>query len=208
MLIINMYLYFKRFFDIVSSFIGMILLIPISIIVKLIYVSVGDGGKILYRQSRIGKDGKVFQIYKFRTMVRDADEILGELLKEDSYKQEWEANQKIEDDPRITKFGRFLREFSIDELPQFINVFIGDMSIVGPRPLVEGELEAHDGKPDLYWGVKPGITGWWACHGRSNLDYQQRLELEYYYVQNCSLKLDMLCILKTLIAVFKRSGAK
>ena len=202
-----MYSYFKRLLDIVLGICGMIFFIPVSIVIKIIYISIGDGGKILYKQDRVGKDGKIFQIYKFRTMVRDAEDKLDELLKEDRYKQEWEANQKIEDDPRITKFGKFLRESSLDELPQAINVLIGDMSLVGPRPLVEGELEAHDGKKK-YWKVKPGITGWWACHGRSNLDYTERLELEYYYVDHCSFSLDMLCLFKTFIEVFKHSGAK
>lgn len=185
----------------------MLIVIPVSIMIKLAYMSVGDGGKILYKQSRIGKDGKIFHIYKFRTMVQDAEEKLEELLKEDRYKKEWEANQKIEDDPRITKFGKFLRESSLDELPQAINVLIGDMSLVGPRPLVEGELEAHDGDKK-YWKVKPGITGWWACHGRSNLDYTERLELEYYYVDHCSFSLDVLCLCKTFIEVFRHRGAK
>ena len=202
-----MYSFFKRLLDIVLGICGMILFIPVSIIIKIIYISVGDGGKILYKQDRVGKDGKIFQIYKFRTMVRDAEEQLDELLKEDRYKQEWEANQKIENDPRITIIGKFLRESSLDELPQAINVIIGDMSLVGPRPLVEGELEGHDGNKK-YWKVKPGITGWWACHGRSNLDYQERLEYEYYYVDNYSFSLDMLCLFKTFIAVFKHSGAK
>lgn len=203
----TMYFFFKRLLDIVSGICGILLIIPVSIIIKLIYISFGDGGSILYKQSRIGKDGKIFQIYKFRTMVQDAEEQLDELLKEDRYKQEWEANQKIEDDPRITIIGKYLREASLDELPQVINVLIGNMSLVGPRPLVEGELEAHGGNKK-YWKVKPGITGWWACHGRSNLDYSERLELEYYYVDNASFSLDMLCLFKTFIAVFRQIGAK
>ena len=203
----TMYFFFKRLLDIVSGICGILIIIPVSIIIKLIYISFGDGGSILYKQSRIGKDGKLFQIYKFRTMVQDAEEQLDELLKEDRYKQEWEANQKIENDPRITKIGKFLRESSLDELPQLINVLVGDMSLVGPRPLVEGELEAHHGSKK-YWKVKPGITGWWACHGRSNLDYSERLELEYYYVDNASFSLDMLCLFKTFIAVFRQIGAK
>ena len=202
-----MYIYIKRIFDFFSGIIGMIILIPVAVIIKLIYISVGDGDKILFKQTRIGKDGKPFQIFKFRTMVHNADEKLEELLKDDRFRQEWEANQKIEDDPRITKIGKFLRESSLDELPQLINVLVGDMSLVGPRPLVEGELEAHNGSKK-YWKVKPGITGWWACHGRSNLDYPERLELEYYYVDHCSFSLDMLCLYKTFVAVFRQKGAK
>lgn len=202
-----MYIYIKRIFDFFSGIIGMIILIPVAVIIKLIYISVGDGDKILFKQTRIGKDGIPFQIFKFRTMVHNADEKLEELLKDDRFRQEWEANQKIEDDPRITKIGKFLRESSLDELPQLINVLVGDMSLVGPRPLVEGELEAHNGSKK-YWKVKPGITGWWACHGRSNLNYQERLELECYYVDNYSFSLDMLCLFNTLIAVFSKKGAK
>lgn len=204
-----MYLYIKRIFDCLFGLLGIIILIPVSGIVKLVYLTMGDRGKILYTQERIGKDGKKFQIYKFRSMVSDAEEILGELLKDYTYKQEWEANHKFENDPRITRFGKFLRESSIDELPQLINVLKGDMSLVGPRPLVEGELESQNGDTALYWSVKPGITGWWACHGRSDVeDYSERLALEYYYVRHLSLALDLRCIFMTLVAVVSRKGAK
>ncbi len=202
-----MYLFIKRCLDIILSLVGVVILIPISIIIKLGYILMGDEGNVIYTHKRIGKDGKEFQIYKFRTMVQNADVILEELLKDERYRKEWETSQKIENDPRITKWGRFLRESSLDELPQVINVLKGEMSIVGPRPLVEGELEAHDGL-ELYQKVKPGITGWWACHGRSDIDYPERLALEYYYVRNLSMKLDLLCIYKTIIAVITRHGAK
>jgi undecaprenyl-phosphate galactose phosphotransferase len=202
-----MYLFIKRCLDIILSLVGVVILIPISIIIKLVYILMGDEGNVIYTHKRIGKDGKEFQIYKFRTMVQNADVLLEELLKDERYRKEWETNQKIENDPRITKWGRFLRESSLDELPQVINVLKGEMSIVGPRPLVEGELEAHDGL-ELYQKVKPGITGWWACHGRSDIDYPERLALEYYYVRNLSMKLDLLCIYKTIIAVITRHGAK
>lgn len=202
-----MYLFIKRCLDIILSLVGVVILIPISIIIKLVYILMGDEGNVIYTHKRIGKDGKEFQIYKFRTMVQNADVLLEELLKDERYRKEWETSQKIENDPRITKWGRFLRESSLDELPQVINVLKGEMSIVGPRPLVEGELEAHDGL-ELYQKVKPGITGWWACHGRSDIDYPERLALEYYYVRNLSMKLDLLCIYKTIIAVITRHGAK
>ena len=140
-------------------------------------------------------------------MVYNADEVLAEMLKDEKYKEEWNKNQKFEQDPRITKVGRFIRKTSIDEMPQFINLINGEMSLVGPRPLVEGELENHDGLK-LYNKVKPGITGWWACNGRSNIEYRERLELEYYYVQNCSLLLDIICLLRTVLVVLKKEGAK
>ena len=140
-------------------------------------------------------------------MVPNAGEILKELLMQDEYREEWEKNQKFENDPRITKVGKFLRKTSLDELPQLINVLLGEMSLIGPRPLVEGELEAHGGLK-LYQKVKPGITGWWGCNGRSNIEYRERLELEYYYVKHVSLYLDMLCLVRTFVAVLKKSGTK
>lgn len=201
------YLGFKRFFDVTAGILGLIILAPVSLSVKAAYLLSGDKSKIIYSQSRIGKNGKKIRIFKFRTMVPDADEALKELLKDEKIRAEWEENQKLSDDPRITKIGRFLRRTSLDELPQLINVMKGEMSLVGPRPLVEGELEAHGGMK-LYQKVKPGITGWWGCNGRSNIDYRERLELEYYYVKNFSVYLDILCILRTIVSVLKRDGAE
>ena len=141
-------------------------------------------------------------------MVYNAEEVLVELLKQPEYKKEWDLNQKFENDPRITKVGNILRKTSLDEVPQFLNVLFNDMSLIGPRPLVEGELDAHNGKHELYESVKPGITGWWACNGRSATTYEKRLELEYYYIENRSLMLDMKCIFKTVEAVIGEKGAK
>ena len=202
-----MYKYIKRIFDILFSLTGIIVIIPLSIIIKLLFLCTGDFGNIMYRQRRVGKGGKIIEIFKYRTMVKNADELLEDLLKDDRYKKEWEETQKLEHDPRITKIGKLLRMSSLDELPQCINVLKGDMSLVGPRPLVEGELELHGGT-ELYWKIKPGITGWWATHGRSDIDYKERLELEYYYIRNQSLKLDLICILKTIGVVLKQEGAK
>ena len=203
-----LYHFIKRTFDILCALIGCLLLFPLIIIVKLIYLISGDFKSIFYRQKRIGKNGKYIYIFKFRSMVHNADGILKELLKQDKYKKEWELNQKFENDPRITKVGKILRKTSLDEVPQFINVLIGDMSLIGPRPLVEGELDAHNGNHELYESVRPGISGWWAANGRSCTTYEDRLELEYYYVRNCSLMLDIKCIYKTIIAVIRKEGAK
>ena len=200
------YLVIKRFFDILCGLLGLILLIPVTAFVKLAYLLSGDRAKIFYRQRRVGLNGKVIRIWKYRSMVPDAAERLQELLKDENYRREWDENQKLEKDPRITRVGAFLRRTSIDELPQLLNVLRGDMSLVGPRPLVEGELAAHNGLI-LYEKVKPGITGWWGCNGRSNIDYHERLELEYYYVKNCSLYLDVLCIIRTVFAVLEKDGA-
>ena len=202
-----LYLGIKRIIDILCGFIGIILLGPITVFVKIAYLLTGDKAKLFYRQTRVGENGKRIRIWKYRTMVPNADEVLKELLKDEKLKKEWEENQKLTNDPRITKAGRILRKTSIDELPQLINVLVGDMSLVGPRPLVQGELEKFGGLK-LYQKVKPGITGWWGCNGRSNIDYRERLELEYYYVRNCSLYLDLLCIIRTILAVIKKDGAQ
>ena len=198
----------KRLFDILCSLIGCIFLLPIMIIVKLCNIISGDFAKIFYKQKRIGLNGKYIYIYKFRSMVPNADEVLKELLKKPKYAKEWKENQKFENDPRITKIGKILRKTSIDELPQLLNVLKGDMSLIGPRPLVEGELDEHNGNHELYESVKPGITGWWGCNGRSATNYEERLNLEYYYCKNCSLILDIKCFFKTISAVLFEKGAK
>lgn len=198
----------KRTFDIIFSLIGLIFLIPVVLFTKVCYLVAKDTKSIIYKQKRIGKNGKFIYIYKFRSMVHNADEVLKELLKDPKYKKEWDANQKLENDPRITKIGKFIRKTSIDELPQLLNVFKGDMSFIGPRPLVEGELDAHKGNHQIYECVRPGISGWWAANGRSDTDYDKRLELEYYYCKNCSLFLDIKCIYLTVKAVLSGNGAK
>ena len=202
------YLFIKRVFDLLCAVLGIVLMIPIMVIVKIAYMCTGDFKSIIYKQKRIGKKGNELDIFKFRTMAPNADEVLKELLKEPKYKKEWEENQKIGNDPRITKIGRILRKTSLDELPQFINVLLNEMSLIGPRPLVKGELDAHKGNHKLYESIKPGITGWWACNGRSATTYQKRLDLEYYYIENCSIWLDIKCIFLTVYAIFTRDGAQ
>ncbi len=201
------YISIKRIFDLVLSFGGVIFLFILMIIIKVGNILTGDNGKLFYTQTRVGKDGKEFQIYKFRSMYTNADEILIELLKDDKYKQEWNKYQKLEDDPRITKVGKILRKTSLDEIPQFINIFKGEMSLVGPRPLIPGELEEHGGIK-LYEQVKPGLTSWWAANGRSKINYDDRLDLEYYYIKNTSLWLDCKCIVKTIGCVLTSRGAE
>lgn len=207
---IKKYLYFgvKRLFDILIALIGCLFLLPVILIVKISYLLHKDFDSIFFRQKRIGKNGKEFNLYKFRSMVPNADEVLKELLKDPKYKEEWDLNQKFEHDPRITSMGNILRKTSLDELPQFINILIGDMSLIGPRPLVPGELDSHNGNHELYESVRPGISGWWAANGRSATTYERRLELEYYYVQHCSLILDIRCVFRTIKAVVFKTGAK
>lgn len=203
------YCFIKRIFDIVCGLIGLICLIPLTILVKIISVCSRDHKSIFYTQKRIGKNGREFKLYKFRSMVPNADEILEQTLKMDKVRaEEWKKYQKFEHDPRITKIGNILRKTSLDEVPQFINILKGDMSMIGPRPLVPGELDSHDGNHEIYESVRPGITGWWACNGRSATTYAERLELEYYYVKNKSLWLDIKCVFKTISAVICKKGAK
>ena len=201
------YMAVKRLMDIVFGLVGLIALLPLMLIVKVSFLLTGDTKSIFYTQTRVGLNGKPFQLLKFRSMVWNAGELLQELLKDPKYAKEWAENQKLENDPRITKMGGFLRKTSLDEVPQFLNVLKGDMSVIGPRPLVVGELEQHGGL-QLYNQVKPGITGWWGCNGRSNTTYDERLELEYYYVKNCSLWLDALCVVKTAVVLLNQKGAK
>ena len=202
------YLIVKRLFDIICALIGILFLIPIALVVYISYIISGDFHCIIYSHNRVGKNGKIFKLYKFRSMVYNADEVLKELLKDPKYKEEWHQNHKLDNDPRITKMGNILRKTSLDEMPQFINVLKGDMSLIGPRPLIIGELDEHNGDHKIYESMRPGITGWWACNGRSATTYKKRLELEYYYINNCSILLDIKCIFKTIGAVMQKSGAK
>ena len=197
----------KRSFDLLFSLIGVLFILPLAIIIKLAYMFTGDFGSIFFVQKRIGLHGREFNFYKFRTMVKDADLRLVELLENESYAAEWQKYRKLKNDPRISKVGKFLRKTSLDEFPQFLNVLKGDMSLVGPRPLIKGELDKYAGDHELYESVRPGLTSWWAANGRSDTDYETRLEQEYYYVENSSLSLDLLCILKTAKGVLTYEGA-
>ena len=203
----KIYLHIKRFWDILLSLCGCVILIPLTIFVKLAYLLHHDTADIFFFQNRVGMNGKLFRIIKYRSMVPDAEDQLAELLQDENNLKEWNEKQKLENDPRASKVGRFLRRTSLDEFPQLINVIKGDMSLVGPRPLVEGELEQHGGLK-YYQIIRPGITGWWACNGRSNIDYDRRLEMEYYYIKNCSLFLDLVCLFRTIFVVLKKDGAQ
>lgn len=163
-----MYIIIKRLFDIICALLGLFFMLPIALVVKIMYVCSGDFNSIFYTHTRIGKNGKKFQLYKFRSMVPNSKEMLEEMLKNPNYKKEWDENQKFEKDPRITKAGDFLRKTSLDEMPQFLNVLKNDMSLIGPRPLVPGELDSHKGNHDIYEAVKPGITSWWEVSPSAN----------------------------------------
>ena len=205
------YRFIKRTFDIFCSIIGIIFLIPLTIIVKLCYMLTGDFKSIFYTQDRVGKHGKLIHIFKFRSMIHSEEKkakLMEEALKDPKNKKEWTKYRKLSHDPRVTGIGKILRKTSLDEFPQFINIFIGDMSLIGPRPLVEGELDEYNGDHELYESIRPGLTGWWGCNGRSDIDYKERLELEYYYVINCSIWLDIKCIFKTIASVIRLTGSK
>jgi len=202
-----MYLFTKRFLDIVISIIGIIFLIPICLVIKFLYILDGDFASIFYVQKRVGKNGKIFKLYKFRTMVVNAEKILSELLNDTNIRLEYESSYKLKNDPRLTRFGKILRVLSIDEFPQFINVFIGNMSIVGPRPVIPPELEKYGKKKNLILSVKPGLTGYWVVKGRSNVAYKERVKFEAYYVKHANIFLDAFIFFKTIILVFIGRGA-
>lgn len=203
----RIYLSIKRCFDIIASLFALIVLSPIFLII-MASICLESKGSPIYKQKRIGKNGKYFYIYKFRTMYIDSQERLKELLKDPKIKKEWEENFKLSNDPRVSKVGKVLRKTSLDELPQLLNIFNGTMSIVGPRPIIDGEIEKYGLLKNKFLSVTPGLTGWWACNGRSQLDYNERIRLELYYVNHQSLKLDIKCLYKTAISVLKREGAK
>ena len=203
-----LYSFIKRILDIIFSLIALVVIVPICLIIKAITLHFEDYDSIFYTQERIGKNGKKFKIIKFRSMVVNADEELAKMLKKEEHRNKWDEDQKIDNDPRITKIGKVLRRTSLDELPQFVNVLKGNMSIIGPRPLVPGELGKHHGNHEIYESVKPGITGWWGCHGRSYTSYKTRLELEYYYVEHFGLITDIKCFFLTILSVISKKGAK
>ncbi len=198
----------KRGMDIVFGLIGVICLVPLTIIIYICRKALKEDGPIFYEQLRIGKDGKHFRLYKYRTMVVDADERLKEYLKEnEDARKEFEENHKLKNDPRITKLGNFLRKTSLDEVPQFLNVLKGDMSLVGPRPIVNSEIPKFGNKIGIVHSVKPGITGYWAVNGRSDTTYDDRVNMEVFYAENYSLRLDIKIIFKTVLTVLKKEGA-
>ena len=204
-----LYKILKRIIDIIGALVGIVILIPTTVIIYLARkISKEDNGPLFYEQLRYGKNGKVFRLYKYRSMCIGADKKLKEYLENnEEAKKEFEKTHKLQNDPRITKIGDFLRKTSLDELPQMINILKGDMSFVGPRPVVEKEVEEYGKDKEKFLSVKPGLTGYWQVNGRSNTTYKERMEMELYYVDNCSLWLDIKIFFKTFITVFKKEGA-
>lgn len=202
------YFIVKRIGDILVSLIGLVLLIPITIIIKIAYMCTGDFHSIIFTQDRIGKDGKHFKFYKFRSMVPNADEVLFKRLAEDEkLAEEYAMNKKLKNDPRITKIGRIIRKASIDETPQFINIFLGDMSLIGNRPYLPREKKDMGDHYEDIIKTKPGLTGYWQVSGRSDLSFKKRLELETYYSKHAGFKLDTKIFFKTFKVVICGKGA-
>lgn len=199
------YVFVKRLFDFFSSLIALILLSPLLIIIAFL-IKVTSRGPVFYKHKRIGKKGKSFKLIKFRTMRYDPRPIEQQLTKEQL--EQFYTEFKIDDDPRITKIGKLLRKTSLDELPQLFNILIGQMSIVGPRPILDIETEKYGLTRNVLLSVKPGLTSYWACHGRSDVDYQERINMELYYIKHRSWWMDIKIIFLTFVKVFKREGAR
>ncbi|MBS4163598.1 Uncharacterized protein PRO82_000901 [Candidatus Protochlamydia amoebophila] len=199
----------KRIFDITFSIFCLLLGVPIFLTIALA-VWLTSPGKIIYSHERIGRGGKTFRCYKFRTMYQDADQRLKDILNKNSHlKKEWDNCFKLKNDPRITSIGNFLRKTSLDELPQFWNVLKGDLSVVGPRPIVQAEVDKYLGlKAYKILSIRPGLTGPWQVSGRSDINcYQKRILLDEYYVDHRSMVLDLKLIAKTIPTMLFSKGA-
>ena len=186
---------------------GGLLISPIILLIAIL-IKIDSPGPIFYGHKRLAKGGKTFKCWKFRSMYMNADKKLQEYLDKDpALKREWQEYFKLKKDPRVTKIGKFLRKTSLDELPQLWNVLKGELSLVGPRPIVEGEIEKFGKDYILYKRTKPGITGYWQVSGRTDTTYEERTKLERYYVSNWSIWLDIYILAKTFVVVFKKEGA-
>lgn len=199
--------YLKYSFDFICTLLGTIVISPLLMIIALL-IYFDSRGAVIYKHIRIGKNGKPFGCYKFRTMCMDADKKLEQLLANDEVaRREWQQEFKLKNDPRVTRIGRFLRKTSLDELPQIFNVLKGEMSLVGPRPVVEAELEKYGEYLDDYLMVRPGITGMWQVNGRSDTTYEERVRMDSWYVRNWSVWIDILLLWRTAKSVIKCEGA-
>lgn len=201
----KVYIKIKRVIDVILASVTLILLSPLFAIIA-IAIKIDSKGPVFFAHKRIGKNGKIIKLYKFRSMVINAEELIKSFTPEQM--REYKENYKLTNDPRITKVGKFLRKTSLDELPQLINIINGDLSIIGPRPVVADELEKYGVNKDKFLSVTPGLTGYWAANGRSNTTYEQRMEMELYYIDNLSLKMDIKVFFKTILSVLKKEGAR
>jgi len=197
----------KFVLDKVLAFVAFVLFLPAFLIMPVL-IKATSKGPVLYRHERLGKDGRRIRVWKFRSMYYDADSRLERVLSESpAAKSEWEKSFKLENDPRVTPFGRFLRKTSLDELPQLFNVFLGQMSLIGPRPIVAKEVEKYGSAYGIFSSVEPGITGLWQVSGRSETNYDRRVALDTYYVLNWSPWLDIWILFRTVVAVLTMRGS-
>lgn len=194
----------KRLFDFFVSLVLSIIMLPFFILIA-VAIKIDSSGPVFFVHNRVGKNGKRLPLLKFRTMVDGAENMIKDFTPEQ--RKEWEENYKLENDPRVTKIGKFLRKTSIDELPQLYNILVGQLSFVGPRPVTKEEIEKYGINKTVVLSVTPGLTGWWACNGRSNIDYDERMELELYYVEHASIILDVKILFKTFGVVLTHEGA-
>ncbi len=199
------YLFIKRAIDFIGALVGLILLSPIMVIVAIAIKLEDPKGNIIFGHMRVGKDGKMFPCLKFRSMFSNAEEMKKNFTEEQ--KREYAETFKLKDDPRITKVGKFIRKTSLDELPQLFNILKGDMTIVGPRPIVTDELDFYGEYEDYYKAVKPGLTGLWQVSGRSDTTYDERVALDMEYVTTRNTFKDLYIIFMTVVKVLKREGA-
>ena len=200
-------LFAKRLLDLSLIIISLPVVLPVCIVISIL-VAVSSPGPVLYGHVRVGKNGKPLKCWKFRSMYKDADKQLDKILRENpEMRKEWERDRKFVNDPRVTPLGKILRKSSLDELPQLWNIFLGQMSFVGPRPVTEGELVRYGNSADFILSVTPGLSGMWQTSGRSDTGYEERITLDTYYIQNWSFWLDVWIIIKTVWVVFKGKGA-
>ena len=197
----------KRMLDLMITIAGGLFLLPLCLLIYLA-IKFASSGPAVYGQKRIGQDGRRFTVWKFRTMVNGADEALQQHFASNNHlKEEWQSNHKLRNDPRVTAIGRMLRHTSLDELPQLWNVIIGEMSLVGPRPIVDAEVCKYGRRFQLYCKVRPGITGLWQVSGRNDTGYDKRVQLDEYYVRNWSVWLDLYLLARTLTSIIRCAGA-
>lgn len=204
----GIYKFVKRAFDFIAALAAIVAISPLLLIISAT-VYMGDPGPVIYGQVRIGKNGKAFKMWKFRSMYKNADKMIDQLT--DEQRQQYITEFKIDNDPRITPVGNFLRKTSLDELPQLFNVLCNDMSLVGSRPLIESEIQTYYADMfDTLLSVKPGVTGYWQAYARNNATYQsgQRQQMEMYYVNHASIMLDIKILFRTVVSVLRKDGAK
>lgn len=197
----------KRAFDVVVAVSGMAILSPLLLMLAAL-VKISDGGSIVYGHRRVGRNGTVFRCWKFRTMVENGDEVLrAHFTRNPKDHEEWVATRKLQNDPRVTRVGAVLRRLSLDELPQIINILRGEMSFVGPRPVVQDELELYGNSVFYYLRTRPGLTGLWQVSGRNDVSYGARIAFDRHYVENWSFAYDLQILARTVPAVIASRGS-